>query len=399
MTFAYVTLVLSPHQLPLCAALADLLPQGDFRCFIVQDLGDERKKLGWNDDVPDWVLLPTTDPTELASRRKWLLEADVLLTSNRDMALLKERVLNSKLTIYTSERWFKPPIGLFRLLHPRLFHSVRQMRRLSKFENFFYLPMGRWACRDMKRIACFDQRCRQWGYFVASSEFNRPEAEGSQSPRRVLWVGRMLALKRIDTLIRAVGILRREGYDLLLTLVGYGPEEIRLKKMAKRVNDAGRAGQGSVNEDAIVFSPPVAIDEVRQLMREYEIYVFPSNGCEGWGAVVNEAMAEGCCVIAARETGAATLLVKDGVTGLSFSSGSVDELVQCLRKVCTDDDLRSSLSQNGQAFMQNYWAPDAAANRLVSACYEWLTTGAFPVFSEGPLALFEEETAQYIISS
>ncbi len=52
--------------------------------------------------------------------------------------------------------------------------------------------------------------------------------------------------------------------------------------------------------------------KMRELMREHDLYVFASNGYEGWGAVVSEALEEGMNVIGTFEAGAsATLLPKE----------------------------------------------------------------------------------------
>ena len=81
--------------------------------------------------------------------------------------------------------------------------------------------------------------------------------------------------------------------------------------------------------DYIRFYPPVPIEEVRKLMWSHDVYVFSSNGYEGWGAVVSEALEEGMRVIASSDSGAgATLLPKDR----QFRSSDVNRLVELLRK-------------------------------------------------------------------
>ena len=52
-------------------------------------------------------------------------------------------------------------------------------------------------------------------------------------------------------------------------------------------------------------------DKVKELMNNADIYIFPSNGYEGWGAVVNEAMQSKCAVVASQETGAARSIIKN----------------------------------------------------------------------------------------
>jgi glycosyltransferase involved in cell wall biosynthesis len=64
----------------------------------------------------------------------------------------------------------------------------------------------------------------------------------------------------------------------------------------------------------ISFHSPVAIDEVRKLMRKYDVYVLSSNAYEGWGAVVSEALEEGMKVVGTYEAGSsATMLPSDNL--------------------------------------------------------------------------------------
>ena len=120
------------------------------------------------------------------------------------------------------------------------------------------------------------------------------EKEGVQ----VLWVGRMLKLKRVDTIIKAVGECSKSK-KITLDVYGVGPEEARLKKLA--------AEYGGV----IKFYPPVPINEVRKLMREHDVYVLSSNGYEGWGAVVSEALEEGRAVVGTYEAGSSATILPE----------------------------------------------------------------------------------------
>ena len=113
---------------------------------------------------------------------------------------------------------------------------------------------------------------------------------------KVLWVGRLLKWKRVDTIIKAVGECSKSK-KITLDVYGFGPEEAKLKRLASKYGDV------------IKFYPPVPINEVRKLMQEHDVYVLSSNGYEGWGAVVSEALEEGMKVIGTYEAGScATIL-------------------------------------------------------------------------------------------
>jgi len=163
-------------------------------------------------------------------------------------------------------------------------------------------------------------KMRMWGYFVEACRQSSVVSHQCQSQLatnhyplttiKVLWVGRFLNWKRVDTIIRAVGELSKSHSptphsstpplphsQLTLDLYGTGPEEKRLKKLAAKYGDV------------IKFYPPVPISDVRKLMREHDVYVLSSNAYEGWGAVVSEALEEGMNVIGTYEAGSSATIL------------------------------------------------------------------------------------------
>ena len=88
----------------------------------------------------------------------------------------------------------------------------------------------------------------------------------------------------------------------------YGDGPLR-EKMEQLVNELGL-------RDYVHFMGNVPNEIIHQTMRETHIFLFTSDREEGWGAVANEAMSEGCLLIGADEIGAVPYLVKDGENGV-----------------------------------------------------------------------------------
>jgi glycosyltransferase involved in cell wall biosynthesis len=64
-------------------------------------------------------------------------------------------------------------------------------------------------------------------------------------------------------------------------------------------------------------------------MREHDVYVLSSNGYEGWGAVVSEALEEGMAVIGTHEAGSsATILPESNL----FHAGDWRRLKELLER-------------------------------------------------------------------
>lgn len=330
MKFVFYTNIISPHQLPLARELVFRLGAANYRYVYLFDVGRERSSLGWGGDRPNWCVSATSP-----EGREWLENADFMLCGYRDIGIMERRAAKGLRMVYVSERWFKPWIGILRLLHPGYFWMACRFVRLIKTGKVSYLPMGVWAARDMARLVGFfsgDVRClfrapkleyvpepmgsikgyswmKMWGYFVSPAATNPiPAQEANESSARalrVLWVGRLLRLKRVDTLFKAI-YAAQTRYPITLTIVGMGPELLRLKALDLKLTKK----YGIVSP--ITYHPAVPVAEVRTFMRAHDVYVLPSNAYEGWGAVVSEALEEGMEVFGTHEAGSsATILPRE----------------------------------------------------------------------------------------
>ncbi len=343
MKFVLHTISPSPHQLPLAKELVQILGEENFRYIYEQPLTEERRHLGWGDkfDNEKWVM---NERRDIDSARFWMNQAEVVLTGIRRFDLIRDRVLRGYKTWYMSERWFKPISisrllngfgrnlnhvklpGWIRLMHPKYFNMLRALRELTHDRGtsvFRVFPIGVHARRDMRLIGVPEDRMTTWGYFVESSRY-KVEREDVRDELRVLWVGRLLNWKHVDTIVQAVKVyIKMRDRDgslprISLDIYGRGPEETCLRKLAERY------------EEVIKFYPPVPIVDVRKLMRQHDVYILASDGMEGWGATLNEALEEGMVVLGTHEAGSSgTILSADR----QFKTGDVLELARLLGKV------------------------------------------------------------------
>lgn len=390
MTLCMVTDELSPHEIPLAAQLARLLGKESFRYIVSRATSRERIELGWNTNCGSWLLEIDQNDNLKQEAFEWIKKSDVVLFGNRKHELIKWRISRDKLSFYGSERWFKPPVGLLRMLHPRFIHLVFTYFRISMNSSFHYLALGKYAAKDMRRFGLFKNRIHMWGYFVSSST-PQVSCRRRSGPLRVLWVGRMLPLKRVNTLIEAVSRLNEQGLDIRLRLVGDGVEKGKLCNLAierqRLINKTNIEGSNpNKTKNKIRFKKSVPIESVRELMREADVYVLPSNGYEGWGVVLNEAMLEGCAVIASRETGAGITLIEHKKNGLLFNSGNVNDLMECLRLLERDEDLRLEIAESGQRKINGEWVPEVAAQRLIDFSGALLAGSEPALWTTGPLS-------------
>jgi len=146
-----------------------------------------------------------------------------------------------------------------------------------------------------------------------------------------VFVGRLLAGKRVEELIRAIGPLRRKGMDVQALIVGDGPERTALE--AEAAGDARFLG--AIHDVA----------SISRIFRAADALVIPGYV----GLAVNRAFAHGLPVITMRSDWHSPEIdyVEDGVNGLILASG--DGFVAGLARFAADPALRQRLAQGAVA--------------------------------------------------
>ena len=82
-------------------------------------------------------------------------------------------------------------------------------------------------------------------------------------------------------------------------------------------------------------------------MRKHEIFLFTSDRNEGWGAVSNESMSNGCILVGSDGIGSIPFLVEDGVSGITFKRANTDSGF-IGEKLQIDEKALSSLTEKGR---------------------------------------------------
>ena len=384
MKYIFYTNIVSPHQLPWCREFVKLVGEENFLYIAEESLHQERKELGWNHGQASWIC-------ELEENRAVLQEkletCDILITSLRRTELLNKRAERGLRSYYMFERWFKPPVGTFRMLHPGYRKMCKDFDLLVSSLNIRFLPIGTFAVEDfikMRKIlknpfALFSPKTklsteknfpvlslssgdmRLWGYFVNPG--NGHFVERRKDVLNLFWCGRMLDWKRVDTLVKAAVNLLKRNIPVELTLVGHGPEEPKLRKLA-----------GKWLNEKIFFKPPAKIDEIRQYMQNHDAYVLSSDGGEGWGAALNEAMNEGMIPVGTFEAGSSATMIEHGKNGFLYHSKNVKDLESILEQIWNlkkngqDQEIRNNAMQT----IHDIWSPENAAVKLLEDCASWM---------------------------
>jgi glycosyltransferase involved in cell wall biosynthesis len=150
-------------------------------------------------------------------------------------------------------------------------------------------------------------------------------------PVVISFVGRIIAQKGVPELLEAFGRLRAKlGATVELRVAGDGAllDSIR---------------QSHANEPGVKILGPISQPEVQQLLRETDIFAFPTRFPESLPSAILEA-AVARCAIAATPAGGIVELVRDRETGLIIEPG-VEPLVAALTELVGAPDARQTLAE------------------------------------------------------
>ncbi|MFA6197838.1 MAG: glycosyltransferase family 4 protein [Patescibacteria group bacterium] len=148
----------------------------------------------------------------------------------------------------------------------------------------------------------------------------------SQAPVLVT-VARLEERKGIDTVMKALAHLTSDFPNIKYLIVGTGPDEPRLRQIAKNY---------ALN-DRVLFAGAVSDNELPAYYAVASLFVMPArqldNGdVEGFGIVYLEANSYGRPVIGGRSGGVSEAIV-DGVTGILVDPTTSTETIQAIRRL------------------------------------------------------------------
>jgi len=197
-----------------------------------------------------------------------------------------------------------------------------------------------------QKTFCIPYHCDLRGFHLVQ----RPTR--SDDTLTFLFCGQMIARKGVDILLKAFDQLVLAGHDAALRLVG---REAELPEMLRQVDPKTRS-----RIEYLGFQAPERLPE---FFAGNDVFVLPSRH-DGWGVVVNQALAAGIPVICSDNVGAAMDLVKPRVNGLLVKAGDVDSLSAAMREVAEDPSVLAEWSRNARKASEDL-TPEAGAESWV----------------------------------
>ena len=364
---------LNHHQVHVADELYELLGE-DFKFVATYPRNTSELKGGEDYSSRNYCLLPSERTEDLAYSHKLNLESEICVYGAGNLEWEKERSKTNKLSFEISERWFKR--GWVNILSPRLIKWWWLYHTTLKHKPFYKLCASSYTARDCKMLFAFKERCYKWGYFTNSR--NLIKSHLTKNPKiEFIWCARFISWKHPMSTIKLATRLKDEGYDFRIRMIGNGP---MFSMIQKNVNDLGL-------DDKVYLLGNIPNKDVHRIMAESDIFLFTSDRNEGWGAVVNEAMSNGCCVIGNNQIGSIPYLIEDGVNGLIYDGKDIESLYCKVKYLIDNPNNIRIMGNNAVETIANLWNPSIAArNLLVLAAYINQGKTGSPI-EEGPCSV------------
>jgi D-inositol-3-phosphate glycosyltransferase len=192
--------------------------------------------------------------------------------------------------------------------------------------------------------------------------------------RMALFVGRIEPLKGVDTLIRAMAMVKKNCRQFrcphYLVIIGGDPDVDQLEMSDEMMRLQRLCGELGLDE-VVLFLGKRSQKSLPYYYSAAEVVVMPSH-YESFGMVALEAMACGTPVIASKVGGLA-FLVKDGETGYFVPSQDPVALSHKLRLLFVDHVLRCRLGQQASAYANGFdWR---TITRRIESLYKKMVKG------------------------
>lgn len=388
MKLVFYSIILNNHQANLADEFWGLL--GDDYRFVELVEPNEGNAKGGTDGYASrpYLIKAWRSETEWQEAMRLACSAEVCVFSCLPaLPFEKERMKRGLLSFDMSERWLKR--GWVNLFSPVIFRMWLAYQGGGwRRKPLYKLCCSAFAMADQYKVGTFNGRCYKWGYFTqVDSDFD-VEASSDVSTSNItplMWCSRFLSWKHSELPILMAQRLKKRGYHFVLDMYGSGEYEEQAKQWARKLGV----------EDVVKFRGTMPNEQLMREMRKHDIFLFTSDRNEGWGAVANECMANGCVLVASDAIGSVPYLVKDGVNGLVFRSAStktcfdnpdqkaLDELTEKVAWLLDNKERMKEMQRKAVRTMQEVWSPKRAALNLLQLIDD-LQNGRGTSMKEGP---------------
>lgn len=357
-------------MIPICEVLNCNPLVRDFKFIALTQQSQIRAKMGFSDDNISYpyVYCAYIDRENFDRALLMTEEADIAIIGEAPDEFIYVRMKKNKLTFLSSERFYK--LGLCRYFVPSSYRKKKDRFLQFSDKELYYLTIGAYLPYELQLLRFPIEKCFQWAYFPQIMKQQMAERDYEKSCLKILWAGRMIRYKHPELAIRIADKLKKAKINFSIEMIGEGPIMPKVINLIKKLN---------LSENIKVIGNCLP-EVVQKRMAESDIFLFTSDFWEGWGAVLNESMAQGCIPVASYKAGASEILIENGQNGYTYRT--LEEAVEAINRIYMNPALQELLSARARKTVEINWAPQVAADRFVYISECLLNGKSVPQYEE-----------------
>jgi glycosyltransferase involved in cell wall biosynthesis len=185
--------------------------------------------------------------------------------------------------------------------------------------------------------------------FIVPNGINLKKVKKIDKKIEVIFFGRLIKIKGVETLIKSIKILKKDFKEIKLEIIGDGPERECLIKLTKKLKLL----------DNIIFLGRINDKELTKKILQAKISVFPSYAREGIMTTLLEASLCGSAIIVA-DACSNREFIKNNHNGLLFKPKDSVDLAEKIKILLLDKKLRNKLIKNSYKTLNHFsWRKQA----------------------------------------
>ncbi len=204
----------------------------------------------------------------------------------------------------------------------------------------------------------YGRSCEIIPNFLDGQQFALLDRPSPPVEKLVLAVGRLVAIKGMDNLVRAFARVQAKIPDARLMLVGDGPERSNLEQLVRQLDLGGVVGMPGVLSE----------QDVIECHRKCWVYAQPSTGDESFSISTLEAFASGLSVVASDRVRVAREFQKDAAVEIypaHDATGLEQRLTQSLSESWEENRKRG---QRARTIVEKHFLADVILPKIERAC-------------------------------
>lgn len=249
-----------------------------------------------------------------------------------------------------------------------MYPALRLAEELYFAQKRFYVSPSNWMKKWLECTAHTNGNVKVIPNSVDINDYKTPKNRDQKElppaefkGKIILYVGRLLAMKGVDTLIDSIPKILMEANNADFLFIFAGPGDVT--QYVEKVKKMGV-------ERHCLFLGPLSRESTIQLMGAAELVVVPSF-LENCPYVVLESMACGTPVVASK-VGGIPEIIDNNYNGVLVEPGSTEALAHAILGILTDKSLRNSMSERAKEKIEKNFSWGVNIGKYVEAYSEAL---------------------------